>query len=89
MVAVKPPLRLKSFFCAQNGKWRLKMKYLRLKEVLEILPISKSTVWQWVKEGKFPVPIRLSLRCTVWEVSVIEQFVKNYEAAQNVKEASP
>ena len=65
------------------------MKYLRLKNVLEILPVSKSSIWQWVKDGKFPAPTRLSQRCSVWDARVIEQFVKSYESAQNVKEASP
>lgn len=42
------------------------MKMLRLKQVLEQVPLSKSTIYQWVKEGRFPAPVKLTNRCTVW-----------------------
>ena len=38
----------------------------RLSQILPFLPIGKSTVWNWVKQGKFPQPIKLSPTITVW-----------------------
>jgi prophage regulatory protein len=53
------------------------MKMLRMKQVLEIVPVSKSTVWQWVKDGKFPVPSRWGNRCTVWSLDEIHKFMED------------
>ena len=33
--------------------------FLRLPQVLELIPISKSAWWQGCKEGRFPKPIKL------------------------------
>jgi len=52
-------------------------KFIRIKTVMEITGLAKSTVWLWVKENKLPKPIKLSSRVTVWELSDIELFMKN------------
>jgi prophage regulatory protein len=41
-------------------------RYLRLPQVLERIPVSKSTWWSGVRKGIFPRPIKLSPRVTVW-----------------------
>jgi predicted DNA-binding transcriptional regulator AlpA len=38
-------------------------RLVRLPEILQILPVKKSTWWLWVKTGKAPAPIHLG-RCT-------------------------
>lgn len=40
--------------------------YLRLPEVLKLFPVSKSTWWQGVRDGKFPTPVKLTERTTAW-----------------------
>ncbi len=35
------------------------------------IPVSKSTWWQGVKEGRFPQPQKLGPRTTVWKVDDI------------------
>jgi len=54
-------------------------KYLRINEVVEMLSDGKSTVWAWVKESKFPKPIKLSEYVTVWKLSDIEEWVQKKE----------
>ena len=44
-------------------------RYLREKQVLELLPVSRSTLWRWVKAGTFPPPVKLSPGVTVWRAS--------------------
>lgn len=44
-------------------------RLLRIKEVLKIIPVSKSTWWKWIREGKAPQPIHLGTRCTFWRHS--------------------
>ena len=36
-----------------------------------IIPISKSAWWEGVKEGKYPKPIKLGSRTTVWRASEV------------------
>lgn len=44
------------------------------------IPVSKSTWWQGVKDGRFPQPIKLGPRTTVWRVEDIRGL---YEGADN------
>lgn len=55
------------------------LKLLRLKEVLEIVPVKRSTVWQWVKDGKFPAPIKLGPGTTCWRLSSVQKFIETGE----------
>lgn len=41
-----------------------------------IIPISKSHLWNMVKDGRFPKPVKLSERCTAWRVEDIRAFQK-------------
>ncbi|MGB7402649.1 MAG: AlpA family phage regulatory protein [Arcobacter sp.] len=38
--------------------------------------IARSTLWLWVNEKKFPKPIKLSARITVWEEDKIQEWQK-------------
>jgi prophage regulatory protein len=48
--------------------------FVRLSQILSPagpIPVSKSTWWQGVKEGRFPQPQKLGPRTTVWKVGDI------------------
>ena len=51
------------------------------KQVLEIVKVSRVTLWQWVREGNFPAPIRLGRgqRSLRWRQSVIQAFIQSRE----------
>lgn len=49
--------------------------FLRLPQVLERIPISRSGWWQGVKEGRFPQPVKLSPRVTVWRAADIQAYI--------------
>jgi len=53
---------------------------MRIKEVVKVVSVSRSTIWLWVKENKFPEPIKLSPRCTVWLSEDIEAFMDSFTA---------
>lgn len=38
------------------------------------IPVSKSTWWQGVKDGRFPKPTKLGPRTTVWHVEDIRDL---------------
>jgi len=40
-----------------------------------IIPISKSTWWAGVKSGRFPKPVKLGPRITVWRVEDIRALI--------------
>ncbi|WP_420434739.1 helix-turn-helix transcriptional regulator [Hyphobacterium sp.] len=52
--------------------------YLRLRDILGPkgpIPVSKSTWWAGVKDGRFPQPIKLGSRITVWRVEDIRALI--------------
>jgi prophage regulatory protein len=50
--------------------------FLRLSQVLQFIPVSKSTWWAGVKSGRFPQPVRtLGVRITAWRVEDIRQLL--------------
>ena len=55
--------------------------FLRLPQVLALIPISKSAWWAGCKSGRYPKPIKLGLRTTVWRASdiaaLLERLSKN------------
>ena len=40
-----------------------------------LIPVSKSTWWQGVKDGRYPKPVKLGERCTAWRVEDIRQLI--------------
>lgn len=38
----------------------------RAKQVLQLLPVGKTKLYQMVKDGEFPRPIKMSANTTVW-----------------------
>ncbi|MFM9942894.1 MAG: helix-turn-helix transcriptional regulator [Hyphomicrobiaceae bacterium] len=44
------------------------------------IPVSKSTWWAGVKQGRFPKPIKLGPRITVWRVEEIRRLFSTDEA---------
>lgn len=50
--------------------------FLRLPQVLELIPVCKSAWWQGCKDGRFPKPIKLGPRTTAWRASDIAALVR-------------
>jgi prophage regulatory protein len=56
--------------------------FLRLNQIVgnkttpAIIPISKSSWWAGVKEGRFPQPVKLGKRTTVWRISDIRLLIE-------------
>ncbi|MGA3209211.1 MAG: AlpA family phage regulatory protein [Syntrophales bacterium] len=48
---------------------------LRVKQILQIIPISRSGWWQGVRRGRFPQPIKLGPRTTAWKVEDIRLLI--------------
>lgn len=65
-----------------NQFTELKAQYglLRLKQVLEIIPVSKSTWWEGVKDGRFPQPVKLGPNTTAWHARDIITYIESLSA---------
>ena len=64
----------------QNNYKTPSIGYLRIPQILELIPIGRSTWWQWVADGKAPKPIKLGPRTTAWKAADIFQFIEDLEA---------
>lgn len=59
---------------------------VRLKQILAPIgpiPVSKSTWWNGVKEGRFPQSIKLSPNTTVWRVEEIRALFEDPDSKQS------
>ena len=50
--------------------------FMRLPQVLSIIPVGKTCWWEGVKSGRFPKPVKLSARCTAWRVEEIRTLIE-------------
>jgi predicted DNA-binding transcriptional regulator AlpA len=50
--------------------------YLRLPQVLAIFPVGKSSWWEGCRTGRYPKPVKLGPRTTVWRAEDIVAFIK-------------
>ncbi len=57
--------------------------FVRLKTVLEIIPISKSGWWAGVASGRFPPSVKLGPRTTAWRVESIRSLIDDLGADSN------
>jgi prophage regulatory protein len=49
--------------------------FVRLPQVLQIIPIGKSTWWAGIQSGRFPKGVKLGPRTTAWRVEDIRQLL--------------
>jgi prophage regulatory protein len=54
-----------------------RQRLLRIRQVLDLIPVSKSSWWQGVKEGRFPKPIKLGPRTTCWREADILGLIED------------
>ena len=52
--------------------------FVRLTQVLAVIPIGKTSWWNGVKSGRFPKSVKLSSRCTAWKAEDIHALIKKF-----------
>jgi predicted DNA-binding transcriptional regulator AlpA len=53
----------------------MKENYLNIEDITNSLKISEDTLSKWIKEGKFPRPLRMNDRTTLWSYALIENWI--------------
>jgi predicted DNA-binding transcriptional regulator AlpA len=55
--------------------------FVRLPQVLSVIPVAASSWWLGVKEGRYPKPVKLGPRTTAWRVEDIRRLIDTGAAA--------
>ena len=53
----------------------MKENYLNIDDITNSLRINEDTLRKWIKEGKFPQPLRINDRTTLWSYALIENWI--------------
>jgi prophage regulatory protein len=57
--------------------------FLRLPQILELIPVGKTCWWEGVKSGRYPKSVKLSARCTAWKAEDIHALIKQIAEQTN------
>ena len=52
--------------------------FLRLSQILKLIPVGRSSWWAGVKSGKYPQPVKLGARTTAWKVEDIKALIASF-----------
>ncbi|HJA75795.1 MAG TPA: AlpA family phage regulatory protein [Candidatus Desulfovibrio gallistercoris] len=58
--------------------------FLRLSEVLKLIPLSKSAWFRGVAEGRFPRPVKLTQRASAYRASDIRDLLERLGRGEGV-----
>ena len=61
--------------------------FLRLPQVLSVVPISKSSWWEGCRTGRYPKPVKLGPRTTAWRAEDIAALVERLGNPESVTSA--
>jgi predicted DNA-binding transcriptional regulator AlpA len=50
--------------------------FMRLPQVLEVIPVGKTNWWEGVRSGRYPKAVKISPHCTAWRAEDIRELVK-------------
>lgn len=50
--------------------------FVRLPTVLQFIPVSRSTWWAGVADGRFPQPVKLGKQATAWRAEDIRELIE-------------
>jgi prophage regulatory protein len=49
-------------------------RMLSERQLRQLIPVSRSTLQRWVAQGKFPAPVQIGKRRTVWFADDVRQW---------------
>jgi prophage regulatory protein len=49
---------------------------IRRKQLLELLGISNATLWNWIKQDKFPQPIDIGPNSRAWLTAEVDEYLR-------------
>ncbi|MDH6249653.1 prophage regulatory protein [Polynucleobacter sphagniphilus] len=55
---------------------------MRIPQILEVMPVSKSKFWLMVQKGEFPKPIKIG-RSSFWTIDQVQRFIQERARQSN------
>ena len=65
------------------------MKFVRPRQVLEMIGVSRTTLWRMVQCGAFPPPVRITQRNSGYVLEAVEEWMKARATGAPWQTASP
>lgn len=59
--------------------------FLRLPQVLALVPVSKSSWWKGCRSGLYPKPVKLGPRTTAWRAEDIAALIESFGNQDSAK----
>lgn len=74
--------RFKSTSAPKNKEKKLhdspvNSQFMKVKQVLQVVPFSASTLWRKSKTGEFPAPIKISANITAWRTEDVNNWIES------------
>ncbi len=57
---------------------------IRLRDVLKLIPVSKTCWWSGVRSGLYPKPIKISSKVTAWRAKDIYDFIDLFKSDKTI-----
>lgn len=64
----------------------LEQELLKLKDVLKIVPVSKTTWYTGMKDGRYPQPVKIGLKAVAWRKEDIENYLSSLNEEKTRKD---
>ncbi|MET1534025.1 helix-turn-helix transcriptional regulator [Burkholderia sola] len=61
---------------------KMALKILRLIGVLDCVGVKKTTLYRWIREGKFPAPVQLGTRSVGWRAQDVQNWVESRQSTR-------
>lgn len=61
-------------------------RLLNIKEVENICRLKKSAIYNWMKQGKFPEPLKLGRKTVFWRESDLKEWIDSLPKAKYEKQ---
>jgi predicted DNA-binding transcriptional regulator AlpA len=55
----------------------IERELLKIKDVLKIIPVSKATWYNGIRNGRYPKPVKIGLKAVAWRKQDIDDFLKS------------
>jgi predicted DNA-binding transcriptional regulator AlpA len=75
----------------ESGNNRGPVGFMRLASIIAPdgpIPVGKSTWWEGCRTGRFPKPVKLTPRVTVWRVTDIEDLIAKLNSVESEKNSA-
>jgi len=69
----------------RKGMGRMEEKFLRLRDVLQYIPVGRTTWYELIKQGRAPRPIKVG-HMSLWKASDLQKMMKQWEDAGGVED---